>query len=514
MPPMPLKKIFCLLACAAVVSNATAKTETNAPPRYNVLFIISDDMRAEPGCFGGLAKTPNIDALATTGVRFERAYAQYPLCCPSRSSMLTGHAPTHTGVLGNRTWVGDLHPEFVTLPRWFKDHGYLTARSGKIFHDGIDDTDAWDEGGDVRFLAGIGSETNAAYRARLATERHLPKVVAVGLTNGIVKSAEPVNEAALRNADTGQSERRSDSWVVLAGNGETDHDYRVANKTIEQLGKYKDKPFFLACGFAKPHSPPSAPQSCYDLYDLAKITLPPNFAPRPTVPEGFPKLSIRPKNADLFIGRDATPEAAKKMIRAYLASCSYADQNVGRVLAELDRLHLRTNTIVVFWGDHGYQLGERGKWSKAGSLFEQGARVPFIICLPEAKGNGQASERVVESLDFYPTLVDLCGLPSPKALEGRSLAPLLQNPKAEWNRPAFTVWSENGKTLQGVSVRNERWRYAEFEDGTAMLFDEDNDPRELKNVADDPKNAAVRAELSKLVKAYWASFKPAAATAN
>ena len=512
MPPMPLKKIFCLLACAAVVSNATAKTETNAPPRYNVLFIISDDMRAEPGCFGGLAKTPNIDALATTGVRFERAYAQYPLCCPSRSSMLTGHAPTHTGVLGNRTWVGDLHPEFVTLPRWFKDHGYLTARSGKIFHDGIDDTDAWDEGGDVRFLAGIGSETNAAYRARLATERHLPKVVAVGLTNGIVKSAEPVNEAALRNADTGQSERRSDSWVVLAGNGETDHDYRVANKTIEQLGKYKDKPFFLACGFAKPHSPPSAPQSCYDLYDLAKITLPPNFAPRPTVPEGFPKLSIRPKNADLFIGRDATPEAAKKMIRAYLASCSYADQNVGRVLAELDRLHLRTNTIVVFWGDHGYQLGERGKWSKAGSLFEQGARVPFIICLPDAKGNGQASERVVEALDFYPTLVDLCGLPSPKDLEGRSLAPLLQNPKAEWNHPAFTVWSENGKTLQGVGVRNEHWRYTEFEDGTAMLFDEDNDPQELKNVAEELKNTAVRAELSKLVKAYLAGFKPMAIT--
>jgi arylsulfatase A-like enzyme len=169
---------------------------------------------------------------------------------------------------------------------------------------------------------------------------------------------------------------------------------------------------------------------------------------------------------------------------------------------------LRTNTIVVFWGDHGYQLGERGKWSKAGSLFEQGARVPFIICLPGAKGNGRASGRVVESLDFYPTLVDLCGLPSPKDLEGRSLAPLLQNPKTEWNRPAFTVWSENGKTLQGVGVRNERWRYTGFMDGTAMLFDEDKDPQELKNVVDDPENAAVRAELSKLVKAYWASFKP------
>jgi iduronate 2-sulfatase len=190
------------------------------------------------------------------------------------------------------------------------------------------------------------------------------------LTNQTVTAVKPTTEAELRNADTGQSERRSDSWVVLADNGETDHDYRVANKTIEQLGKYQNTNFFIACGFAKPHSPPSAPQSCYDLYDLAKIPLPPDFAPRPTVPEGFPKLSIRPRNADLFIGRDATPEAARDMIRAYFASGSYVDANVGRVLAELDRLNLRTNTIVVFWGAHGYQLGERGKWSKAGSPFE------------------------------------------------------------------------------------------------------------------------------------------------
>jgi iduronate 2-sulfatase len=184
------------------------------------------------------------------------------------------------------------------------------------------------------------------------------------------------------------------------------------------------------------------------------------------------------------------------------------DQNVGRVLAELDRLNLRTNTIVVFWGDHGYQLGERGKWSKAGSLFEQGARVPFLICHPDATGNGQGCERVVESLDFYPTLVELCGLPTPPDLEGRSLVTLLQNPRANWDHAGFTVWSENGKTLRGVAVHKDHWRYAEFEDGSAMLFDQDQDPEELKNVADDLKNAGVRATLSKLVKDYWAGFKP------
>ena len=504
----PTKFFLCLLALPTNFVSTAISAATNPPPRFNVLFIISDDLRAELSCYGGLAETPNLDRLASTGVRFDRAYAQYPLCNPSRSFMLNSRRPTETGVLGNRTWFGDLHPEFVSLPRWFKEHGYVTARSGKNFHDGIDDTDAWVDGGDARWLAGIGSETNAAKKARLATERHPARFVAIGRTNKVVRSDAPVPEGELRNADTAQNEKRSDSWIVLAGDGETDHDYHVANKAIEQLGKYKDRPFFLACGFAKPHSPPSAPQKFYDWYDLAKIPRPPDYAPRPPVPDGFPALSIRPKNADLFIGRDSTPESAREMIRAYLASCSYVDANVGRVLAELDRLNLRTNTIILFWGDHGYQLGEKGKWSKAGSLFEQGTRVPFIICEPGAKGNGQVSKRVVECLDFYPTLAELCGLPIPKELEGRSLAPLLNNPAAEWNHPAFTVWSENGRTLHGVAVRNERWRYAEFTDGSAMLLDLDNDPKELKNVAEDPKNAAVRAELSKLVKNYWAGFKP------
>lgn len=392
--------------------------------------------------------------------------------------MLTSRTPAHTGVLGNRTWFGDLHPDFVSLPRWFKEHGYVTARAGKIFHDGIDDVDAWDEGGEARYLAGAGSETNTARRAQ----------------------TRAANDGEARAA-------HSDQTIVIPGNGEDDHDYRDASNAIKLLEKYKDKPFFIGFGLACPHSPPSAPQKFYDLYDVSKIPLPPDFAPRPTVPEGFPRQAIRPKNADLFINRDATPDTAREVIRAYLASCSYADDNIGRVLNALDRLGLSTNTIVVFWGDHGYQLGEKGKWSKAGSLFEQGARVPFIIRVPGARGNGKASERVVASLDFYPTLVDLCRLPQPDGLDGHSLATLLKNPKANWDHPAFTVWSEDGKTLRGVTVRVEGWRYAEFEDGGAMLFDEKNDPHEMKNVADDPKNAKLRAKLSKLVKDYWAQFK-------
>jgi arylsulfatase A-like enzyme len=185
------------------------------------------------------------------------------------------------------------------------------------------------------------------------------------------------------------------------------------------------------------------------------------------------------------------------------------DWNIGRVLAELDRLGLRDNTIVVFVADHGYQLGEKGKWSKAGSLFEMGTRVPLIISAPGAPGNGRSSSRIVESLDIYPTLVELCGLPVSPAIQGQSLASLLKAPAADRDKPAYTVWSEDGKTLHGVAVRTEKWRYAEFgKDGVngAMLFDPQADPQELKNLAADEKYKSVCVELSALTRAYAATL--------
>src|SRR6185369_3652041 len=183
---------------------------------------------------------------------------------------------------------------------------------------------------------------------------------------------------------------------------------------------------------------------------------------------------------------------------------------VGRVLAELDSLGLREKTIIVFWGDHGYQLGEKGKWSKAGSVWEQGSRVPFTICVPKATANGKVSPRIVEVMDLYPTLTELCGLPAQKDLEGHSLVPLLNDPGAAWDHPAFTVWSEDGRTLTAIAVRTPKWRYAEFTagGGGAMLLDEEADPHEMTNIADDPKYATTRAELSALVKNYAARFHP------
>lgn len=459
---------------------------TRPARKPNVLFIMADDMRVELGCYGSRfhALTPNLDTFAKTGVRFDRNYCQYPLCNPSRASLLTGRRPSTTGVIGNRTNFRDAHPGWVSLPQLFRQNGYISVRAGKIFHGGIDDPKAWD----------------STSGGRAADEGGMQSA-------GVGQPATP---------DTAESEGRkraaySDRIVVLEGNGESHGDYHTADRTIENLRKYKDRPFFIACGFIKPHSPPTAPQRFFDLYDLDKIALPPDFAALPTVPPGFPSAAIRKHNADLFMGRSASEAEAKAVIRAYLASISWVDWNIGRVLAELDRLGLRENTIVVFVADHGYQLGEKGKWSKAGSLFEMGTRVPFIVSAPGMQGNGQTCPRIAESLDIYPTLMELCGLPKQKEIEGVSLTPLLKDVDAKWDKPAYSIWSEDGKTVHGVAVRTEQWRYAEYgKDGAngAMLLDP-HDPDELKNLVNDEQNKAVVAELSALARKYAAAFAPA-----
>ena len=447
---------------------------------------MSDDMRVELGCYASRfgAQTPNLDTLAKTGVRFDRNYCQFPLCNPSRSSLLTGRHPTTTGVLGNRTAFRDKHPDYVSLPQLFMQNGYVSVRTGKIFHGGIDDPKAWMKS-DSAVEGGGGDGGQTRVLRRDASQPAPPGVL------------PPLRQDLTRA-------QYSDRTIVLDGNGEGNGDYHTADRAIQYLREYKDQPFFLGCGFVKPHSPPAAPKRFYDLYDLDKLELPPDFAPWPTVPPGFPRAAIRPRNADLFIGRPASRDEAKEVIRAYIASISWVDWNVGRVLAELDRLGLRQNTIIVFVCDHGYQLGEKGKWSKAGSLFEMGTRVPLMICAPGVRGNGQTCTRIVQSLNIYATLAELCSLQLPPGIESRSIVSLLNNPQADWDHPAYSVWSEDGATLHGTAVRTANWRYAEFgPDGSngAMLLDP-RDPNELKNLADDPRYADVRATLSPLVRRY------------
>lgn len=451
-----------------------------AKAKYNVLFIISDDLRPTLGCYGNtIIKTPNIDSLAAHGVRFDHAYAQYPLCNPSRTSLLTGRYPTQTGVLDNNVYFRIKHPDYITLPQYFKANGYASLRTGKVFHGGIDDMVSWTEGGEP---------TNPAI-----TDRGTARPAAAA-----ERDPDDASNTASRSAAGAARASASDRIVVLEGDGESYGDYKTASRAVQYLEKYKDQPFFLSVGFVKPHSPPTAPKKFFDLYDPAKIPLPPDFATRPTKPPGFPEISIPKRNADLFIGRDASPTEAREMIRAYYASVSFVDEQVGRVLNTLDRLKLRDNTIIVFWGDHGYHLGEKGKWSKANSLFEVGLRVPLIISLPGAKA--EVSERPVQLLDMYPTLAELCGLRRPVDNEGHSLVSLLRNPQAKWSYPAYSVTLFQGKL--GKSVRTGDWHYVEWDDGRegAMLFDQSKDSLELRNLAADPAYAKTVQEMKRLLK--------------
>ena len=378
------------------------------------------------------------------------------------------------------------------MPQLFKENGYVTVR-GKDYHGGIDDAKSWSATSDRGGATDDGSGT------------------AVGKTMVIPRVQIPMPDGVLPPlpADNARA-AYSDRIVVLDGNGEGHGDYLTADRTIANLRKYKDQPFFIACGFVKPHSPPTAPQKFFDLYDVDKIKLTPDFAAWPTVPPGFPTAAIRKRNADLFIGR-AAQRSRGEAGYPRLPGFNFVDR------LEHRSRYFRTerawfscyNTIVVFVCDHGYQLGQKGKWSKAGSLFEMGTRVPLIIHAPDAKGNGKSSPRIVQSLDIYATLAELCGLTVPPANESTSLVPLLDKPEAQWKQPAYSVWSEDGTTLHGVAVRTEEYRYAEFgpngKEG-AMLFDPKTDPIEMKNLADEPKFAAVRAELSALARNYAASL--------
>jgi uncharacterized sulfatase len=471
------------------ISIASSQAQENRPParrKPNVLFIAVDDLNVRLGCYGFDVKTPNIDALAAQSVRFERAYCQYPLCNPSRSSLLTGRYPERTRVMDNRQWFRLNMPEVTTLPGLFRVRGYVTSRVGKIFHAGLDDDQGWDEGG------------------------------------------EPYNLPAPRTPEQqAQRERNADRWEGAAGDGENLADARTASRAIAFLEQPREKPFFLAVGFVKPHVPFVAPKKYFDLYDPARITLPPDFAPKPVA--GGPDLpppALRP-NFDLFIRREATEAQAREATVAYYAATSFMDAQVGRVLAALDRLGLRDNTIIIFFGDHGFHLGEKGMWSKQ-SLFEASTRVPLLIAAPmvaqafqpaqdrqanpppaaalqpanaPATGLLRTCGRTVELLDLYPTLAELCALPVPAGLAGKSLVPLLKDPSAAWDRPARTVL-RRGQVL-GRSLRTERYRYTEWNGGRqgVELYDHESDPHEQSNLARDPKLAKTVAELKRLLDA-------------
>jgi len=451
--------VFCLSLLATAVC---------AAQKTNVLFIAIDDCNVSLGCYGHpLVKSPNLDRLAKKGVRFERAYCQYPLCNPSRSSLLSGLRPDTSKIYGNGIPIRKNFPDIVTLPQLFKNNGYYSARVGKIYHygvpdqigtSGLDDPPSWNEFVNPR---GLDKDKEADII------NFTPNIKNIG--------------AAL-------------TWMQIDGTDEEETDGKVATETIRILRERKDQPFFMATGFYRPHVPDIATKKYFDLYKLEDIDLPlgppEHFANIPPI-----AMTVKPVNYGL------SDDKLRLFKRAYFASISFVDAQIGRVLDELDRLHLSDHTIVVAWGDHGWLLGEHGQWQKM-CLFDESVHVPLIIYVPGAKGNGHSSPRTVELVDLYPTLADLCGLQPPSNLEGASLRPLLAKPgDSSWKSPAYTQVTR-AKGGMGRSVRTERWRYIEWDKGASgvELYDHDHDPHEWHNLAHDPKYAATVGQMQTLLR--------------
>ncbi len=465
-----------LILLVALASWADAPGAAARPP--NVLFIVSDDLNTRLHCYGDpMVKCPNVDRLAARGVRFERAYCQFPLCNPSRSSFMTGLRPDTTKVYQNRTHLREAVPDAQTLPQTFQQAGYFVARVGKIFHygvpfqigtDGLDDPPSWQQ-------------------------RVNPKGREKDEEAGVINLTP-----ALTNIGGALT------WYRTGGDGRDHTDGKIADEVIRLLELNKEKPLFIACGFFRPHVPCVASDNFFDLYQPEKIKLP----VEPDHLGNVPPIAMVVKPPHYGIAENEQ----RQMIRAYFASISLMDAQLGRVLDALDRLGLVDNTIITFCGDHGWLLGEHGQWQKM-SLFEQSARVPLIIAAPKAKGNGKASPRTVELVDLHATLADLCGLKPPPNLEGTSLRPLLENPSAKWDKPAYTQVTrgvavgtldqdvKGQRAVMGRSVRTERWRYTEWDEGRqgVELYDHDHDPQEYRNLANDPKYSSQMAGLKKLL---------------
>ncbi len=469
--------LFIVVALAFGHSTVTA--EKSLPGRTNVLFIAVDDLNNHLGCYGNpVVRSPNIDRLARRAVRFDRAYCQFPLCSPSRVSLMTGLRPDTTGVFDlQKNFRKDTRiPDAITLPQLFRQNGYFVARVGKIFHygvpgdigrPGLDDPKSWDLA-----IYPRGRDKDEEDRV---TNLNRPQNPPKG-------NNRPGLGAAL-------------AWFESEGADEEFTDAKIAAEAVRLLEENKDTPFFFGVGFYRPHVPWIVPKKYFQMYPLEKIALPQNPPDdRADVPP--PALWVKPAN----YGR--TDEECRQAIRAYYASITYMDAQLGQVLDALDRLKLWDTTLVVLWGDHGWHLGEHGLWQKQ-SLFEESARVPLLIATPGLKSKGQGSPRIVETLDLYPTIADFCGLTPPAHLAGTSLRPLLNHPKAAWNRPAYTQVRRGGTNdfFMGCSVRTDRWRYTEWDGGKkgAELYDHAGDPREFANLAHDPAHARTVEEMKKLL---------------
>ncbi|HVV00195.1 MAG TPA: sulfatase [Verrucomicrobiae bacterium] len=481
------KAAVLLLALWPALSSPRAA----AAQKYNVLFIAVDDMRPELGCYGRhQVKSPNMDRLAASGLLFDRAYCQFALCNPSRSSLLSGRRPETIKVFNLKTFLRTHNPGMVTLPQLFKNNGYETLNFGKIFHAGNgnhDDKLSWSKPP----WHSIRDDGKGRRKPREA------------LKDPTDADADPhANELPWGDPD-------------VPDNGLEDG--QIADHAIRALEEIKDQPFFLGVGFRRPHLPYVAPLRYWNLYDPKTLAL----APNPFLPKDAPAFASN--NASELRRYKGVPkqgptpdELARRLIHGYYASISYVDAQVGRLLAELDRLHLRDKTIIVLWGDHGYQLGEHATWTKR-TDWEIATRVPLMMSVPHQTTAGRKTEALVEFVDLYPTLAELCGLKPPPGLEGLSFVPLLKNENVPWKSAAFSVYVKHVPELGpgnafARAMRTDRYRFIEWNAGGSKsvyeLYDEQGDPQENVNIANLPENRELVAGLTAELKRGWKGALP------
>ena len=496
-------------AAASLIQPQALRAAEGAMPRkkMNVLFIAVDDLRPQLGCYGHKQMvTPNLDRLASEGAVFLSAYCQQAVCSPTRSSLLTGCRPDTTKVYDLVTHFRTALPDVVTLPQHFKNNGYHSVGISKIFHDGYNDPPSWSEPW-IR-------DTGRGY----ALEENFEKLINADLPAQAAATAQPQGKKGKGQGKNGKKGKKK--AALLRGTpfecadvpDNTYSDGNTAEQAAQILKRIKDKPFFFACGFRRPHLPFNAPKKYWDLYDPAKIDL----ADNPFAPKGCPEIALTnfgelrnyhgvPK------GNEPLPEELqRKLIHGYYAATSYVDAQIGKVLKALDDEGLRESTIVVLWGDHGWQLGEHGLWCKH-TNFEAATHVPLLMRAP-GKPAGARVTGLTEFVDIYPTLCELAGLPLPSHLEGTSFAPLLSEPGRKWKKAAFSQYPRPGH--MGYSMRTERYRYTEWRknDGSGAdafeLYDYEKDPGENVNLAAGEGHAALRKEMAAMMQAGWRAAKP------
>jgi iduronate 2-sulfatase len=474
-------------------ASAAGCLQAQAAERPNILLIISDDLRSDLISAGNReVKTPNIDRLGREGVVFEHAFCSQALCAPSRAALMTGLRPDTLRVWDVWTHFRPALPDAVTLPQLLKQHGWFTQAFGKVYHTALDDPPSWSV---PHVMPPDPLYGSAETKALLAEKRR--KAEAAGLTG--VPLAR-----AIRSGPPAEAPDVDDDALV---------DGKIAGLAIDALRQMKDRrqPFFLAVGFTKPHLPFVAPKKYWELYVRDKISL----ASQREHPKDAPPFALG-DTGELY-GYDQVPRDTamsddyRRWLRhGYLAATSYMDAQAGRVLDELNRLGLSNDTVVIFWGDNGYKLGDYAAWTKTTNVLLD-TQVPLIIRAPGVAPRGKRAGGMVEIVDIYPTLAELLGLPLPAPMEGASFLPLLKEPQAHWKKAVFTQSPQMAgeRPAMGYSVVTETHRLTRWVDRqepaheiAIELYDHQNDPHETRNVALNSGYAKVRAELLALLAAH------------